>query len=93
MKWVFLEKMKAMTSKDDDWIEEYLKSGINDKSSIYQMMRFEQLMITSSSNSKYEHINIEQINYGEAQDIIKDLEENDNPRDCREQFYKIFKRS
>lgn len=80
-----------MTSRDseDDWMDDFL----DDKSSMYQMMRFEQLMITSSSNSKYEHINIEQITYGEAQDIIKDLEENDNPRDCREQFYKIFKRS
>jgi hypothetical protein len=80
-----------MTSRDneDDWMDDFL----DDKSSMYQMMRFEQLMITSSANMNYQHINIEQITYGEAQDIIKDLEENDNPRDCREQFYKIFKRS
>ena len=79
----------TLRDNEDDWMDDFL----DDKSSMYQMMRFEQLMITSSSNSKYEHINIEQITYGEAQDIIKDLEENDNPRDCREQFYKIFKRS
>lgn len=90
MRWVYLEKMRAMTSKEDsDWIDEHLK----DESSLYQMMRFDQLMITSSANINYEHINIEQSTYGEAQDIIKDLEENDNPRDCREQFYKKIKRN
>jgi len=81
--------MNQMTSSDNehDWIDEHL----NDECSIYQMMRFDQLMITSSANSNYEHINIEQLTYGEAQEIIKDLEENDNPRDCREQFYKILR--
>ncbi len=89
MKWVFLEKMKAMTSKDDDWIEEHL----NDECSIYQMSKIEQLMITSSANKNYEHINIEQLTYEQAKHIIKDLEENDNPRDCREQFYQVLKRN
>lgn len=79
----------TLRDNEDDWMDDFL----DDKSSMYQMMRFEQLMITSSANMNYQHINIEQITYGEAQDIIKDLEENDNPRDCREQFYKIFKRS
>tara|TARA_R110002073_G_scaffold88016_2_gene208985 strand:+ start:2947 stop:3201 length:255 start_codon:yes stop_codon:yes gene_type:complete len=79
-----------MTLKDneDDWMDEHF----NDLCSIYQMGRIEQLMNTSSSAENYERIDIEQLTYGEAQIIITDLEENDNPRDCREQFRQAFKR-
>lgn len=79
-----------MTSRenDDDWMDDFF----NDKSSLFQITRFEQLMATSSANINYEHINIEDLTYGEAEHIIRELEENDNPRDCREQFYRIFKK-
>jgi len=78
-----------MTSKDNDndWMEEHF----NDECSYYQMGKIEQLMETSSSAENYEHINIVELTYGEAKDIIKELEENDNPRDCREQLRRILK--
>jgi|TARA_B100001939_G_C16843226_1_gene574078 hypothetical protein len=80
-----------MTSKENehDWIDEHFE----DKCSIYQMGRIEQLMVTSSAAENYEHLDIEQLTYEEAKQIIEVLEDNDNPRDCREQFRKILKRN
>tara|TARA_R100001443_G_C3273085_1_gene158512 strand:+ start:303 stop:545 length:243 start_codon:yes stop_codon:yes gene_type:complete len=79
-----------MTSSDNenDWIDEHL----NDECSLFQLGRIEQLMITSSTGPNYEHIDLNTLTYAEAQEIIRDLEENDNPRDCREQFRKFLKK-
>jgi hypothetical protein len=80
--------MKQMTSKehDDDWIDDLL----NDECSCVQMGIIEGLLVTSSAASQYQTINLNDLTYGEAEEIIRDLKENDNPTDTREQFYKAF---
>jgi len=77
-----------MTSKEhnDDWIDDFLE----DECSCVQMGIIEQLLITSSSASQYNNINLNDLTYGEAEEIIRNLRENDNPTDTREQFYKAF---
>jgi len=88
-KGVFLEKMKQMTSKEHDWIDEHL----DDQCSLYQMGRIEQLLHTSATATQYSNINLNDLTYGEAADIIRDLEENDCPRDCRDQFQEVLRRN
>jgi len=80
-----------MTSRDSehDWIDEHF----HDECSFFQMGRIEQLLITSSKAGDYNNININELNYGEATQIIRDLEENDNPPDCREQFQQVLRRN
>ncbi len=86
MSMVFFLKMRLMTSRDDDWIDDFF----NDEISLVQLGIIEQLLITSSSAYIYNNINLLKLTYGEAEQIIKELRENDNPRDPRDQFYKIF---
>lgn len=81
-------KMRLMTLRDDDWIDDLL----DDEASLVQLGIIEQLLNTSSVNYLYENINLTELTYGEAEEIIRDLRENDNPRDPRDQFYKIFGR-
>lgn len=85
-KGVYLEKMRQMISKEPDWIDDFL----DDQCSFVQMGIIEQLLITSSVSNEYNNINLNELTYGEADEIIKNLRENDNPRDTREQFYKAF---
>ena len=70
-----------------DWIDEFL----GDKEiSVYQISIIESLMITSSSAYLYQKLDIESLTFDEAEEIIKDLKENNNPIDPRDQFNKMF---
>ena len=81
-----MEKMKQMTSREHDWIDDFL----DDQCSLVQVGIIEQLLITSSVANEYDYNNLNDLTYGEAEEAIKRLRENDNPRDTREQFYKAF---
>ena len=48
-------------------------------------------MQTSSSAINYENIDYNNLTYKQANNIIYDLQDNNNPTDPREQFNKIFK--
>tara|TARA_R110001632_G_scaffold105752_1_gene215264 strand:+ start:344 stop:595 length:252 start_codon:yes stop_codon:yes gene_type:complete len=80
-----------MTSKDseNDWIDEHF----NDECSFYQIGRIEQLLYTSAIAKQYLNINLNDLTYGEAAEIIRNLEENDCPRDCRDQFQEVLRRN
>ena len=77
-----------MTSKDKDWIDEILK---DEECSGWQMGIIEGLLITSSANYLYENINLNELTNNEADEIIRDLRENDNPRDPKHQLEGMFK--
>ena len=66
-----------------DWIDDILE---DEECSMWQVGFIEQLMITSASNFLYEDINLNDLTYNEAEKIIKDLRENDCPKDTQEQF-------
>ena len=66
-----------------DWIDDILE---DEQCSMWQIGFIEQLMITSASNFLYEDINLNDLTYNEAEKIIKDLRENDCPKDTQEQF-------
>ena len=83
----FSLKMRLMTSKDNDWIDDVLK---DEPCNGWQMGIIEGLLNTSSSRDSYTSINLNELTYEEADEIIRDLRENDNPRDPRDQFFKIF---
>lgn len=76
-------------SEEKDWIDEVL----DDKPiAWWQIDKIEGLCQTSSVGSNYINMNLQELTYEQARQIIYDLLENDNPRDCREQFYKTLKR-
>ena len=66
-----------------DWIDDILE---DEECSMWQIGFIEQLMITSASNFLYEDINLNDLTYNEAEKIIKNLRENDCPKDTQEQF-------
>jgi len=70
-----------------DWIDKFLS---DDECSLYQITAIESLMKTSSASYKYINTEIVDLTYKQAKDILKDLIENDNPTDPREQFKKMF---
>ena len=75
-------------SEERDWIDDVL----DDKPIAWlQISKIEGLCQTSSVGSNYVNMKLEELTYEQANQIIYDLEENDNPRDCREQFYRILK--
>tara|TARA_R100001015_G_C4633454_1_gene198432 strand:+ start:3146 stop:3400 length:255 start_codon:yes stop_codon:yes gene_type:complete len=81
---------------DNDWIDDILEDK---PAEWWQIDKIEMLIGTSSTGSNYtDHtgnlkFNKEDLTYEQANTIIYDLKENDNPRDCRDQFYKIFGRN
>jgi hypothetical protein len=75
-----------MTSKDDSWIDNLL----DDQCSSFQVGIIEQLLTTSGAAIKYKDINLNKLTYDEAEIIIRQLREDDRPRDPREQFYRMF---
>jgi hypothetical protein len=81
------QKMKVMTSRDRDWIDDLLD---DEPINVWQIGMIEQLLITSSASCLYDNIKIEELTNEEASEIIFKLKENDNPRDPKDQFYKIF---
>lgn len=79
--------MSQMTSRDRDWIDDLLD---DDPINSWQIGIIEGLFITSSASYLYRNIIIEELTNEEASEIIFKLKENDNPRDSKDQFYKIF---
>ena len=70
-----------------DWIDDLL----DDSCELYQITTIESLMQTSSVANEYLNVELEKLSKIEADAIIKHLYENDNPRDPREQFKKMFR--
>jgi len=70
------------------WVDEFFQ---DEECSLYQISMIETLMKTSSAAYLYQEIDITELTYEEANEVIKDLRENDNPMDPREQFNRMFK--
>lgn len=83
-----MEKRKVMTSSDKDWIDEVLEDEL---CNCWQIGIIEGLLITSSVNYLYYNINLNELKQNEADEIIKDLRDNDNPRDPKHQLERMFK--
>jgi|TARA_R100000084_G_C4645749_1_gene146604 hypothetical protein len=71
-----------------DWIDEFLA---DEEATLHQISIIESLLQTSSSAINYENIDYNNLTYEQANNIIYDLQDNNNPTDPREQFNKIFK--
>tara|TARA_R100000541_G_scaffold58407_1_gene69609 strand:+ start:1060 stop:1308 length:249 start_codon:yes stop_codon:yes gene_type:complete len=78
-----------MTSKSKDWIDEILE---DEPCTLIQISSIESLLITSSANINYVNLDIEKLTYEEAEKIIRDLRENNNPKDPRKQYNKMFRK-
>ena len=78
-----------MTSRDRDWIDEILD---DDEANMWQIGKIEGLMQTSSSGYLYQNIELTELTYNEAEEIIKDLYENNNPTDPKDQYQIMYKR-
>ena len=89
MKMDSLEKMRVMTSKDKDWIDDILE---DEECNLFQIGFIEQLMITSAANFLYQNINLNDLTYNDAEKIIKDLRENNCPKDPQDQYKLMCKR-
>ena len=76
-------------SAKKDWIDDVLD---DEPIAWWQISKIEGLCQTSSVGSNYANLKLEELTYEQANEIIYDLKENDNPRDCRDQFYKALKR-
>ena len=85
----FLERMRVMTSRNRDWIDEVLE---DEECTVVQMGIIESLLVTSAANYLYQNINLNELTYNEAEEIIKVLYENNCPTDTREQYKYMFKR-
>jgi hypothetical protein len=70
-----------------DWIDDLL----DDSCELYQITTIESLMQTSSVANEYLDVELEKLSNIEANAIIKHLYDNDNPRDPREQFKRMFR--
>jgi hypothetical protein len=79
--------MTSKINKVKDWIDDILEE--DEQCTMWQIGFIEQLMITSSSNCSYTNISLNDLTYNEAQDIIDDLYENNNPTDTRQQYEKM----
>ena len=88
MKMESLEKKKVMTLKDNDWIDDILE---DEPCNGFQIGMIEGLLITSSANYLYNNINLYELTNNEANEIITELRENDNPRDPKHQLERMFK--
>jgi hypothetical protein len=70
------------------WVDEFFE---DEECNLYQISKIESLMKTSSAAYLYEDVDITELTYEEANQVIKELRENDNPIDPREQFNRFFK--
>ena len=82
---------------DKDWIDDILD---DEPATWWQLAKIESLCQTSSTGSNYIcqttgrlFYDPNNLTYEEASAIIYDLKENDNPRDCRDQFLQILRRN
>lgn len=85
----FSGKMRVMTSRDRDWIDDILE---DEQCSCVQMGIIESLLLTSSANYLYEHINLNELTYKDAEAIITKLYENNCPKDPKDQYKIMCKR-
>jgi len=83
-----MSQMTLKQNKMTDWIDDVLEDG-DKECTMWQIGFIEQLMVTSASNYSYSNINLNDLTYNEAEEIIKDLRENDCPKDTQEQFKKM----
>ena len=79
----FLEKMNLMILKNKDWIDEILEE---EEATGWQIGSIEGLLLTSSAEYLYQNIDFSTLTYKDAEIIIKDLYENNNPTDTRQQY-------
>ena len=70
-----------------DWIDDLL----DNRCDLYQITIIEGLMQTSSVADEYRDIDFENVSVLKADEIIEHLYENDNPKDPREQYKRIFR--
>lgn len=77
-----------MTSRDKDWIDDILE---DEEASMWQIGKIEGLMLTSSSGYLYNSVELTELTYNEAEKIIKDLYENNNPTDPKDQFRRMYR--
>ena len=70
------------------WVDEFFE---DEECTLYQISKIESLMKTSSAACLYQDVNITELTYEEANEVIKKLWENDNPTDTREQFNRMFR--
>ncbi len=70
------------------WVDEFFE---DEECNLHQISMIETLMKTSSAAYLYEDVDITELTYEEANQLIKELRENDNPIDPREQFNRFFK--
>lgn len=80
--------MRVMTLNDLDWIDEVL----DDQCEMWQIGLIEGLLQTSAANYLYNSINFNDLTYHEAEEIIKELYENNCPTDPKEQFKQMCRR-
>ena len=81
--------MKVMILKRDrDWIDDILDE---EEISGWQLGIIEGLFLTSSASYLYKNINLNELTYNEAEEIIRDLSENNCPQDPKDQLKKMFK--
>ena len=71
-----------------DWIDDVLE---DEPIKWWQISMIEGLCQTSSVGLNYMNMKVDELTYEQAKQIIYELRENDNPRDCREQFLKRIK--
>jgi len=79
----------VMTSSDRDWIDDVLDDELCNG---WQIGNIEALMLTSAANYLYEHINLNELTYKDAEEIIKVLYENNCPKDPQDQYKLMCKR-
>ena len=77
--------MKVMTLNEHDWIDDVL----DDQCEMWQIGLIEGLLQTSAANYLYSNINFNDLTFYEAEEIIKELYENNCPTD---QFKQMCKR-
>ena len=82
---------------DKDWIDDIID---DEPATWWQLEKIERLCETSSTGSNYicsstgaYKYDPNTLTYEEASAIIYDLKENDNPRDCRDQFLLVLRRN
>lgn len=77
-----------MTLNEHDWIDDFL----DDECTLWQIGIIESLLHTSAANLLYSNINFNDLTFYEAEEIIKELYENNCPLDPQEQFKQMCKR-
>jgi hypothetical protein len=80
--------MRVMTLNEHDWIDDVL----DDQCEMWQIGLIEGLLQTSAANYLYSNINFNDLTFYEAEEIIKELYENNCPTDPKEQFKQMCKR-